>query len=210
MVITHLLTNLLPTSWDIQVGWPLLKPGLLGFPPPNGCRRLLLSPVAGIFLTGHRCGGPQLVGVDSRGGILISWGPITPYGIGLLSLSPIIWKCHGSWSTRAQMIFLKRVKWWELIISTSPRKYTKWYIYLLGSKTNSASNLDMKTATSNGFNFWGFLESDCDAWLLNLMHMNQKKRKLSEIPTQIRRWKHLGKRQGLIGLSLAKNHLMGT
>ena len=25
-------------------------------------------------------------------GILISWGPINPYGLGLMSLSPIIWK----------------------------------------------------------------------------------------------------------------------
>ncbi len=34
-------------------------------------------------------------------GILISWGPVNPYGIGWMSLSPITWKCHGSWSTLA-------------------------------------------------------------------------------------------------------------
>ena len=30
-------------------------------------------------------------------------GYINPYGLGLMSLSPIIWKCHGSWSTLAHM-----------------------------------------------------------------------------------------------------------
>ena len=40
---------------------------------------------------------------DGNPGILISWGPINPYGIGLMSLSPIIWKCHGSWSTRSHI-----------------------------------------------------------------------------------------------------------
>ena len=28
-------------------------------------------------------------------GILISWGPINPYGLGLMSLSPIIWEIMG-------------------------------------------------------------------------------------------------------------------
>ena len=28
-------------------------------------------------------------------------------GVGLMSLSPIIWKCHGSWSTRSHICFIE-------------------------------------------------------------------------------------------------------
>ncbi len=41
-------------------------------------------------------------------GILISWVNINPYGLGLMSLSPIIWKCHGSWSTRSHIFMSSR------------------------------------------------------------------------------------------------------
>ena len=42
--------------------------------------------------------------------ILISWGPINPYGLGLMSLSPIIWK---SWEFRP----------WHMYIYTHRHKY---------------------------------------------------------------------------------------
>ncbi len=87
-----------------------LKTGCLGF---QVCAMVMVQPVA-LAIGDKRDRAPP--SMTSMTGILISWGLINPvpelgptfndrnpyngyinpYGLGLMSLSPIIWKCHGS------------------------------------------------------------------------------------------------------------------
>ena len=49
-------------------------------------------------------------------------GYINPYGLGLMSLSPIIWKCHGSWSTRSHIYTILTI---NLVVPMGSDLYTE-------------------------------------------------------------------------------------
>ena len=87
--------NRTPPFNDMPCPWPMGRKCKWAPCASKSYSRIGLAEVSALHLC-HGQGCRVFLGMGDlppfNDGILISWGPINPYGLGLMSLSPIIWK----------------------------------------------------------------------------------------------------------------------